>query len=823
LLHGLVSNRAAAFGLPLNGAANSRNQTSRRDRHKKHEKSQEKLFVPLCVFLGHPNCAQENKKSRTSSTKRLSTPNPMSATSAPLIPSTQRPIPLQARADLVTKRIEYQGVGYWVIKEPVGLKYYRLQPEQYHALWMLDGERSLENIRDELQAKLPTVRLQLADIQHLITDLHEKGLVFSKRPGQGISLLRQHRKEKRKKRSNTLKSLLYLRLPGWDPEESLQTLYPFVRWLFRPWAVACAIAFVASAWILLAVQFDRFQQQLPEFQQFFGWPNLMYLWFVLGAAKIIHEFGHGLSCKHYGGECHEMGIMLLVFSPCLYCDVSDSWILRNKWHRIIIGAAGMYIEIFLSGIAIYVWWNTQPGLLHHLALNVFFVTTVTTVIFNANPLMRFDGYYMMADFLEIPNLRPKSDKLLRETFAWWCLGIESRPDPFMPETGRVWFALFAIAAGIYRWFIVAAITIFLYTVLKPYGLQSIGITLAVVSVSTILYGMISNIYKIISAPRIEPMSRPKIAISLLVLTIVIVCGLAIPLPLHVEAMYIIEPHQVQHVYTTVPGQLLDPETDGRAVTVVAGQRVKSGQVLAVLTNEEIEDPKTKMESDRDAQRSKIDAFVAGDLRAHAQLAQDRLAAIEAQIVEYENQIDALTIRAPCSGIVIEPPSTPRPTIEQLETQLGSWHGTPLSQRNDICFLPERTHFCSIAPDKRYQATLLVDQTDRNDVFVGQAVELKFDHLPDRTYHGIVEQISGRHLDFVPELLSNKLGGELPTVTDKQGRERLTGAAYQTTVLVEEDTELLRTGMRGRARFLIEKRTAGEWIWRYLRETFHFRL
>lgn len=82
---------------------------------------------------------------------------------------------------------------------------------------------------------------------------------------------------------------------------------------------------------------------------------------------MIHEFGHGLSCVHYGGECHEMGVMLLVFSPCLYCDVTDSWMMKNKWHRIIIGAAGMYIEVILSAVAIYVWWLTKPGMLHHLA------------------------------------------------------------------------------------------------------------------------------------------------------------------------------------------------------------------------------------------------------------------------------------------------------------------------------------------------------------------------------------------------------------------------------------------------------------------------
>lgn len=363
-----------------------------------------------------------------------------------LTPSNRRPIPLQARSDLVIERIDYQGVAYWVIKEPVGLKYYRLQTEQYEVLFLLDGKRSLEEVRDELLRILPTVRLQLSDIQHLITDLHEKGLVHSNRMGQGAALLKQKKDNFRKKIWQTLRSLLYLRLPGWDPEGALTFLNPIAGWLFKPWGLILMTLFCVASWVMLGTRFNDFTAQIPEFQQFFGWPNLMYLWITLAACKICHEFGHGLSCKVYGGECHEMGVMLLCFSPCLYCDVSDSWTLKNKWKRIMIGAAGMYIEAIISGIAIFVWAYTETGLMHHLCLNIFFVTSITTVIFNANPLMRFDGYYMLADFLEIPNLRPKADKLMRESFAWYCLGIEARPDPFMPETGKFWFIVFAVTA-----------------------------------------------------------------------------------------------------------------------------------------------------------------------------------------------------------------------------------------------------------------------------------------------------------------------------------------------------------------------------------------
>ena len=827
------------------------------------------------------------------------------SSAASLTTANRRPIPLQVRDDLIFERIEYLGISYWVVKDPVGLKYFRLQPEQYHTLQLLNGDRHLEELRDALHDELPTVRLQHSDIQHLITDLHQKGLVFSNRIGQGASLAKLNFEEKKKKLFNTMRSLLYVRLPGWDPEAVLARLYPLVRWIYHPTTVTLTLLFVISSWVLLAVQFDTFTAQMPEFQQFFSWPNLLYLWITLGTCKVIHEFGHGLSCKHFGGECHAMGVMLLVFSPCLYCDVSDSWMLKSKWQRIAIGAAGMYIEVVISAIAIYIWWNTQSGLIHHLCLNIFFVTTITTVIWNANPLMRFDGYYMMSDFLEIPNLRPKADRLLRDWFGWYCLGIEAKPDPFMPESGRAGFVMFAIAAGLYRWFILAAIMVFLYTVLKPYGLQSIGIALAVVSIVTILFNLVLNIYKQVTAPRIEPLSRPKIAISLGLLVTVIACTMAVPLPLHIEAMFLVEPHDVRHVYTPVPGRL-----ENRPVQ--PGDQVTFGQTLATLTNPALALEQLRLEQQEKVQLIRVSVANALEDRSREELARANRESARTQLAEFQKQIERMTVRAPCAGTVVAPPRIPAPPLDSRRDQLGSWHGTPLEDRNRNCLLPDRTHLLSIAPDSEFQAVVVIDQGDRNDMVSAEEslgfsgisspagltitsvlpdtpaaragivpgdqitsnngsdvtrladllprttdstdktaprplllnvkstggenrevklaparsptrVELKFDHLPARTYEGFIEKISRRDLEFVPELLSNKLGGEVATATDRQGRERPLSPAYQATVLLRKDPALLKTGLRGRSRFLVDTRTPYQWIYRWYRRTFRFRL
>jgi putative peptide zinc metalloprotease protein len=740
----------------------------------------------------------------------------MSVIASGTMASTRRPIPLRGRPDLVVRRIEYRGLGSWVVKDPVALKYHRLQPEQYCVLRLLDGQHSLEEVRDELLKSFPTLHILLSDVQQLITDLHEKGLVQSLRFGQGAALLVHHRSQRMQRVWNFCRNLLYIRLPGWDPERVLTWLEPHVAFMFRPWAVAICVGAVAASLALVGIEFSEFQKKLPAFHQFFTWPNLLYLWITVSCTKILHEFGHGVSCKHFGGECHQMGMMLLVFSPALYCDVSDAWMMRNKWHRIIIGAAGMYVETVLSSVAIFIWWNSNPGLLHYLCLNVFFVSTVSTVIFNANPLMRYDGYFMLADFLEIPNLRPKADKLLAERFAWYCLGIEQRPDPFMPETGRFWFVTFAIAAAIYRWVILFGITLFLYRVLKPYDLQSIGITMAVASLAAIVGNLIYTLYQIISAPRSDPMDYRKLSITVGVVAAVAAAALFIPLPLHDETVFMVEPTDVANVYVTTPGRVAE-------VKVGPGAHVAKGDLLVRLTNEEKAQKRQSLEVERNTQREEVNMYTALEDYAQEQVARANLAGIEKQLSDYERELSQLEIRAPCDGKVVAPPRVPEPPRDDVMRQLNRWYGTPLDPQNHGCWLTERTPVLSVAPSKDFDAILYVDQGDRDDIREGEPVQIRLEHIPDQIFYGTIEKISQRESEVAPEVLSNRASGGLATVTDPHGKERLQSSAYQATVRLQEECEILRSGMRGHARVTVAKRSAADWLWRYFRRTFHFRL
>lgn len=733
-----------------------------------------------------------------------------------LLPSSKRPLPICARNDLVCREIRYRGVPFRVVKDPLRLSYHRLQPEQFSALMALDGQRSLEDVRQSLSRDYPGFSPSLSDVQQLVEQLHEKNLVKSDRPGQGLELLKRDRKKRKQQTWETIRNFLYVRLPGWDPDRTLKRMLPWCRWIFHPLSIVACAVFVLAASLLILVQFEAFSRKLPEFRQFFGWPNVIFIWLTLLVCKVIHEFGHGLACKHYGGECHEMGVMLLIFSPCLYADVTDSWLLENKWPRIMVSAAGMYVEVAISAAAVFFWWNTQPGLFHYLCLNVFFVTSLTTVIFNANPLLRYDGYYMLSDYLELPNLRQQAEGQLRRVVAEQSAGLELPPPPFLPESGHRMLVAFAASAWLYRFVVVWGVCVFLYLTLKPYGLQNLALAMGMFSAAGLTVFPLWRMFKLVLAHKDQPVNRKR-----LVLTTTLLSGLAAafvlaPIPWHVDSPFLLQPRSAQHVYVTTPGFVSE-------VKVKPNQWVNAGDVLAVLVNPELRG--RLREADREI---RVENAHQKAMRAMADLAEvenskQRLISLNAERNQLLQQLDELVLLAPTNGRVIPPPRRNiQPKLSPHEG-LASWIGTPLEDRNRQTWLPMQSLLLSIAPDDQMEAILIVDQGDRESLRRNQSVELRLDHLPDRVFVSRIADISPRSLEFAPESLSNKFGGPLATEVDTQGRQRLTSVAYQATVKLAEQTELRQTGAKGHARVVVDQRSAASWGWKWLRQTFYFRL
>ncbi len=738
-----------------------------------------------------------------------------------LVNSAMRPLKLRRRPDLVTKKHRYNGRVYLVVKEPVGLNYFRFHEEEYAILEMLDGKTSLQQIKERFQAQFAPQRITLQDLQQFVGMLHRSGLVISDATGQGRQLRRRGDDKKKRELLGKLANIFALRFRGIDPEKLLNFLNPFTWWLFTPAAIFFVALFGLSALMLVGINFQEFRTKLPTFEQFFAADNWIFLGATMASVKILHEFGHGLSCKRYGGECHEMGLMFLVFTPCLYCNVSDSWMLPNKWHRVFIGAAGMYVELILASIATWLWWFSEPGMFNFLCLSVMFICSVSTVMFNGNPLLRFDGYYIVMDILEIPNLRQKSTEILKRWFQQYCLGLELQENPFLPHRNKWAFALYTVAAVTYRWVVVFSITLFLINVLEPYGLQSVGRAIAYGGLIGMVVQPIWASIKFLRTPgRASKMKRKNVLTSLAVVGVAAALVAYLPLPFHVDCAVEIQPQGASQVFAMVPGRLV-------AWHKHPGEPVAAGEVVADLDSFDVRLQQTKIRGEYEMamlryetikQQQHDDPQARGQLEMVAELVNSKALLLN----KANERLEMLTVRATGDGIVLPPPAKPAPKASEKE-QLPTWSGNPFDAKNDQAFFAESDLLCLVGDPKRMEAVLVVDQADIDLIQLGVSADIKIDSAKLETFSGVVRQISEMDMKETPESLSTQVGGRLDTEMDSTGRLRPMSTSYQARVPLDDCKVPLRAGYRGQAKIYVGWKSLGWRLYRFLAKTFSFEM
>src|ERR1700722_7616783 len=262
------------------------------------------------------------------------------------------------RRDLAIDAQKYEGRTYYVIKDPISLRYYRLKENEHFLLQFLDGKHTLEDAQKAYEAQFRPDRLKLEDVEGFAQQLLTGGLAQNESSRAGKQLYDRRRKKKRSEWIQTFTNILYIKIPVIDPDRILDKMLHTVGLIFSMWFFLLSIGLMLSAIGLVGVNFAKFLDKLPDYHEFFTFGTVVNLWAALAVVKVIHEFGHGLSCKRFGGEVHEMGALLLCLSPALYCNVSDAWTLPNKWHRIVISFAGIYVELIIAALSTFVWWNS---------------------------------------------------------------------------------------------------------------------------------------------------------------------------------------------------------------------------------------------------------------------------------------------------------------------------------------------------------------------------------------------------------------------------------------------------------------------------------
>lgn len=733
------------------------------------------------------------------------------------------PITLRARTDLIVSTTYFQDEKTWVFKDPISLKYFQLKEAEYEVFQLLDGKHSYAEIKRSLLSRFPTRKYEIAQLHQLVHSLHGNGLLLNTASGQTDQLVEKRKKIQSQKRLQLMSSIVSIRFPGFDPERILAWLYPKVSWLFSKAATVFFCCVIAAALLLIGSNSTEFRNKLPQFQQFFGLNNLLYMGFVLVVTKSLHEFGHGLACKHFKGECHEMGFMLMVLSPAMYCDTSDSWILPNKWHRIAIGAAGMWVEVVLAAGCTFVWWYTQPGWLHYLALNIMFLSSVATIVFNINPLLRYDGYYMLSDYLEIPNLSQKANAVLIDRLRVWCLGMEPSASGQLPSKQQVSFVIYSVSSFFYRWFVLLMIFWFLTRVFAPYGLELIGYAAIAMSLAGSVAVPLYKTVKFFLYPgRARQMNRGNMLLTGLLLALVAGAVCFVPLPHHVLCDFVVRPADAEKVFVAWPGTLTE-------INASYGDRVESGQLLARLRDPELDLTLEKLQSELDRQRILLETYRAsdGDALESARLAAEasiRIGQLEKQLAERNKQRAQLELRASRDGFVIPPPNEREEPVSpsaMSATKLATWSKTPLLKENLTATLDRETLVCYVGEPDKLTAMLAVPQDDLRFLQMGQMAQLSLKAYRGERCTGEVAHVATKPMESLPRELSATNGGPIaPSTSGSNEAPMLT--FYDAAVALNDSTSRVLPGMIGKAKIRVGSSTLASRAYRSLVTVFRFR-
>lgn len=707
------------------------------------------------------------------------------------------PLPLVARRDVLATAVWVAGRNMWVLKDPLTLAEHELGEEEYLLLSLLDGRATLRRLQREFQARFAPRTVDPAAIQTYLGLLHQSGLLRAQSVGQAAALVERAGERRATRLRWGWAELLSLRLRGINPDPLLEFLRPVVRLLLSVPMLLLAASVVMVAVLLVVSHAEQFVERLPSLSTLVQPENWLLLAATVAVVKVLHELAHAAVAKHLGAEVHELGILFLVFVPTLYCDVTDIWNLPSKWRRMAVSAAGMLMELLLASVATLVWWFTEPGLVNLLALDVMVVASVGTVLVNANPLMRYDGYYLLADLIETPNLWERSRNAWRSRLTPLFIRPRERAkrEPW-------WLAVYGGLSSAYMLLVLVTIFWVAALTLRPLGLGVLASVLGCVMMAGTVAGPARQVTETLRNPVRRRQLRP--ALSLLVLLAV---GLAaavvwrMPIDDHVVCPARVAAADGVPVVTTLAGELES--------ALPAGAQVSAGQVIAELRSEEMRLAEQRLAGAvRLAQLrlQQLQALRARDAEAQREIPTARAALTDAQrqLQEHRRERQRLVLKSPRDGVLLPPRRTPH---EEETVRLASWSGTPLESVNRGAWLEAGTAIATVGDPERRDVMLAIDETDIELVAVGQRVRVQLAAVGAQPLVGVIRDVA-------------RVGAtdrELPAGDAWLPAAPAMVTRYEARVELANTPPELPLDSGGRAKVEVGRTTLGEWIARELRD------
>ncbi|MEQ1825622.1 MAG: site-2 protease family protein [Pirellula sp.] len=681
--------------------------------------------------------------------------------------------------------IRYSDQGRWVALDSISSAFYYFSQFEHDVVCLMDGTRNIREIIETINVRwlgkpitVAWLQLFLARLGHCNLLHPSLKLIGARSPGNTwrSSWLLQ-----------TVLNPLAIRVPVLRTGRHPIWAKLLAHLLWNPIAVAtCFILLLTSMTLVIGKVLQEPSYAFQDLERIQGdrWMILIGIYVLI---KSLHEMGHYLACVKWGVACKEIGILLLFFAPSLYCDTTDSWKLTSKWHRAAIAAAGMYIELWIAGIAGIVYLNTQVGLWHTVSAQAIMVCTLSTLVVNGNPFFRYDGYYILSDLWGVPNLAKQCNTAMWQSAVYW-LGGRS-PDPYSFDRPLYQLVAFGIVSALYRLMVMFLIVALVWNVLIPNGLGG----LAMLILSTMAFGLLLVSVRFSQSIMTEffvskPIRLLRFAMLVLAMVGILWVAFFVPVPLTIRSRGFIDCDGRIPIYCQETARL-------KSVGEI-NRRVPQGTLLFEFENPDKRKELMDLEHELAIIGVKIqilqqamvsESSAAFELPTLLELQKE----LEAKRWLLRRVLDSLKQTAATEGIFFPTsiPVAPPKASGRKNAQPG--HAI---QESNLGLVVERgTQVGWFASDSKMVAHAIVSEQDARSIRPGMEAYFVTDSKTDNRIPGRVKAISPAPLaDFPSELLGDS---GLIGIRDERGKLVLETPHY---LAIIEPTREFRDGVRGGA-------------------------
>ena len=695
------------------------------------------------------------------------------------------PLRLRLRSHVRVSRHRWRGQVWYALDDPASGRHYRFSPSAYVLLSQLDGRRSVGEILDMIRATPRLEAPDLDDVIRLLSQLYNADLLQGDLPPSLAELTERAGNLRRQALALKLKSPLAIRVRLIDPSRFLGATLGVGRVLFSRLGFAVWLAVVGGAALQAAAHWGELTGNLAD--RVLAAENVVLMLAAFVLAKLVHEFGHGYAVTRWGGAVHEMGVLFLVFAPIPYVNASSATSFPSKWRRAAVGAAGMYVELLLASLALFLWLVLEPGLLRSAAFNLVFVASISTLLFNVNPLLRFDGYFILCDLIESPNLGPRSNRFVTFLLQRYLLGMKQVAGPDVAPGEAPWLVFYAVASTIYRLFIVGLIALFLA---QQY--LFLGVALAVwMAATAIVLPLFKAIRFLVMSPALQRGRARAIGAVFGSLAAIGVLLFFVPVPLAIHTEGVVWPP---------PGAEITAQSGGfiTAVHLKDGDQGCAGCPFIELDDPELEARVAMLEARRQALSARYQAEYAEDL-VKAQLTQMEILHVEQQIATERQQLGRLRVTMPLAGEVVV--ATPEDLVGRFV------------RRGSV-----------LAFSVRQDELIIRAIVSQDDVGMAQGkpsrVSVRLSSAVGSEFAGTIERTIPSATDRLPNMaLSSAGGGNIALLPQEQPDARALEKFFEFHIAVSGDRERLRMGQRAHVQLIHGSEPLALQWWRRLRQLF----